>query len=379
VLFFGSNFIPVKRYARETGDGMFFQWVMCTAIFISGPLVQFYLAIESPDKQVIFEPIAALGGMLWCTGNALSVPVIQCIGMGLGLLIWGAANLIAGWASSYFGILGQPKSPVPHAELNVAGAMVCLSSLAFFFFVKTSAAPEDKLVNNDEDVEERLYNGVGSGEDDTRGLLLEKKTSRGNWVDGLSPPVKKVVGFAMAIIAGLFFGVNFNPPFYLIGASDCTKLTAQNDCVYHSGKDRCLWSGTACVENPACVHSKNSVDYVFAHFTGIFLASTAYFLIYCCIKLLRGQVPQASPRIIVPGFLSGLGWAVAQICWFVANGALSPVVGFPIVATGPGLVAALWGVLVYKEIEGARNFLFLGAAFAVVVIGIILITFSKQD
>lgn len=28
VLFFGSNFIPIKKY--ETGDGMFFQFVVCT-------------------------------------------------------------------------------------------------------------------------------------------------------------------------------------------------------------------------------------------------------------------------------------------------------------------------------------------------------------
>jgi len=304
--------------------------------------------------------------------------VIQCIGMGLGLLIWGAANLSAGWASSYFGILGQPKSPVPHAELNVAGAMVCLSSLAFFFFVKTSAAPEDKTVNHDEDVEERLYQGTEDS-DDGRELLLEKKTSRKNWIDGMSPPVKKTVGFTMAIVAGMFFGVNFNPPFYLIGPSDCSKLTTENDCTYHAGKDRCMWAEKACVENPACIHSKDAIDYVFAHFTGIFLASTVYFLIYCCFKLASGHTPQASPRIIVPGFLSGLGWAIAQISWFVANGALSPVVSFPIVTTGPGLVASLWGVLVYKEIEGPRNFLFLGSAFSVVVIGILLITFSKQD
>lgn len=30
VLFFGSNFIPIKKY--ETGDGMMFQFVVCTGI-----------------------------------------------------------------------------------------------------------------------------------------------------------------------------------------------------------------------------------------------------------------------------------------------------------------------------------------------------------
>ena len=33
-IFWGSNFVPVKEY--PTGDGFFFQWVMCTAIFVAG-------------------------------------------------------------------------------------------------------------------------------------------------------------------------------------------------------------------------------------------------------------------------------------------------------------------------------------------------------
>ena len=38
VVFFGTNFVPVKRF--ETGDGMFFQWVMCSAIFCWGLVLQ---------------------------------------------------------------------------------------------------------------------------------------------------------------------------------------------------------------------------------------------------------------------------------------------------------------------------------------------------
>ena len=33
VVFFGTNFVPVKRVA--IGDGVFFQFIMCTAIFIT--------------------------------------------------------------------------------------------------------------------------------------------------------------------------------------------------------------------------------------------------------------------------------------------------------------------------------------------------------
>ena len=37
VAFFGSNFVPVKKF--ETGDGVFFQFILCTAIWVVGNIV----------------------------------------------------------------------------------------------------------------------------------------------------------------------------------------------------------------------------------------------------------------------------------------------------------------------------------------------------
>ena len=81
VVFFGSNFVPVKKF--ETGDGIFFQWVLCTGVFITGLIVN--IALGFPK----FQPWAMLGGAIWCTGNIMSVPVIKMIGLSMGLLIWG--------------------------------------------------------------------------------------------------------------------------------------------------------------------------------------------------------------------------------------------------------------------------------------------------
>jgi len=44
-------------------------------------------------------------------------------------------------------------------------------------------------------------------------------------------------------------------------------------------------------------------------------------------------------------------WGIATSGWFVANKVLSEAVAFPIVSTGPGVVASLLGVLVFKEIK----------------------------
>ena len=34
------------------------------------------------------------GGMIWCFGNVTVVPIVKCIGLGLGLCIWGSSNMV---------------------------------------------------------------------------------------------------------------------------------------------------------------------------------------------------------------------------------------------------------------------------------------------
>ncbi|RMC13855.1 hypothetical protein DUI87_08938 [Hirundo rustica rustica] len=116
------------------------------------------------------------------------------------------------------------------------------------------------------------------------------------------------------------------------------------------------------------------LDYVFAHFSGIFLTSTIYFLIYCAV---RKNKPYVYPQAILPGFVSGVLWAIANCCWFLANHYLSAVVSFPIITAGPGLVAAMWGVLVFKEIKGLKNYVLLSVSFCIILAGSLSTAFSK--
>uniref|UniRef100_A0AC34RNW5 Uncharacterized protein n=1 Tax=Panagrolaimus sp. JU765 TaxID=591449 RepID=A0AC34RNW5_9BILA len=39
-----------------------------------------------------FNLTAALGGVLYATGNIASVPIVKGIGIGLGMLIWGSVQ-----------------------------------------------------------------------------------------------------------------------------------------------------------------------------------------------------------------------------------------------------------------------------------------------
>jgi len=147
VFCFGSNFLPVKKFEKQTGDGMFFQWVMCMAIWCVGLVVQAIRGFPA------FEPLAMLGGFLWCTGNILSVSVIQLIGLGLGLLLWGLANLLMGWSSGTFGLFGLTKQTVPRPVYNYVGVAIEVVALVLYFFVKpnTTAHREDSLTGESTD------------------------------------------------------------------------------------------------------------------------------------------------------------------------------------------------------------------------------------
>jgi len=119
----------------------------------------------------------------------------------------------------------------------------------------------------------------------------------------------------------------------------------------------------------------NLATYIFPHFCGIFLTSAAFVMGYAAF---RRNSPKLFPEITLPGFVSGCIWSVAQIGFFYANANLGMVVSFPLITVGPGLVGALWGVFVFREIVGLRNYILLACAFAFAIAASVCIALSKQ-
>ena len=105
-----------------TQDGMFFQFMMACGVFTVGTCK---LDDASPSTNLIWvqdtssmQSMATLSSsrlLCWeascgrlvtyfvnaealndATGNLMSVPIIKCIGISLGLLIWGATNMMIG-------------------------------------------------------------------------------------------------------------------------------------------------------------------------------------------------------------------------------------------------------------------------------------------
>jgi len=324
VLFFGSNFVPVKKY--ETGNGLFFQWILCTSIWMTGLIVNLIKTsfTDGLVTTINFYPFAMLGGALWVIGNVMVVPIIKSIGMALGMCIWGTANLLVGWASGTFGLFDLTKETVPKPTYNYIGVSFAVISVMMFVFIKSNTGEENQ--NNLTEVEALL--------NDSREIVER------SWIEKLPPTRKRIFGCVMSVISGIFYGVNFDPPQYLMD--------------HHA--------------------SANGLDYVFSHFSGIFAMSTVLMLIYCIVSKNK---PALYPQIVLPGMISGVMWAIAQTCWFIANEKLEMVVAFPIISTVPALVASFWGVIVFKEIQGTRNYIFLGLAFLCIFVAVTLITLSK--
>ena len=91
-----------------------------------------------------------------------------------------------------------------------------------------------------------------------------------------------------------------------------------------------------------------------------------------------GVTPSPYQDLIVPGFVSGVGWAIGQISWFIANDNLGLVVSFPIICLGPSIVGCLWSVFLFKEIRGVRNYVLLLASFIILAIAATCTVFAKN-
>jgi len=256
------------------------------------------------------------------------------VGLSIGLLLWGTSSMLWGWAQGRFGLFGLAEETVPHSILNYVGVGVAVVALALYAFIKPSdnSSEEEVKQSLDKPLLDKATDDVEAQEED----------AKGNWLDRQSATAKRIIGVCMAIISGLLYGSTFIPVQYQVD----------------NGQD------------------PNNAHYIFSHFCGIFLASIMYFIFYCAIMC--GQ-PFINPKVTLPAFISGIMWAIAQSSWFIANRNLSQVVSYPLVTGGPGLVAAIWGVLLFKEIQGTRNFIMLGIAFTGTIASSVIVALSSIE
>ena len=85
---------------------MFFQWLMAIGALLVGLL--FHIGV---NHQPPFLSFSISGGILWATGNVLTVPTLKLVGIGMTQTMVGLANAVGGWISG---------------RLDISFAMDCL-------------------------------------------------------------------------------------------------------------------------------------------------------------------------------------------------------------------------------------------------------------
>ena len=284
-------------------------------------------------------------GILWTTGNLVTVFCIKTCGLSVGLLIWGTTSLIMGWAGGRFGIFGvHPQIPKTTGQLGMNYASVIFAALSgiFFLFIKSSPTRTRDVAytvqyNDEPDVElgkeMRLTDGTGDGTETDFPFL-----------DRLSDNVQKTLGCSLAALAGLFYGLMFIPDQYI-----------------RDHKEKFVYHG----EDPP----NNGLYYIHSQYSGILLSSLFYFIVYAAI---RRNKPMINPSICIPAMVSGTMWGIANIGFILAISALGSAVAYPIVNVLPGVVSSLWSLFLFREIQGGRNYIFLALGMVVRILAAVL-------
>ncbi|KYR00559.1 transmembrane protein [Tieghemostelium lacteum] len=350
-IFFGSNYVPVKNY--PTGNGIAFAWVMSL-----GTLCTAYVAMFI-SKTFIFIPSGLLGGSIWAIGNFCVIPIVKTIGLGLGLLLWSCTSIITGFFVGKFGLFGLDKQVVPHPVYNWVGFACIVVAIIFFFFIEPTL--EDKKDKEDSSSSvnasgsKRRYSTSYKGSDyssiieEDHPMINDYTLSdynKGNSsnqegqmiFEKIPPPFKNIFGIVLSVLSGICYGVNMVP--------------------------MQLWKQTHASDSP--------LAFIFCHFSGIFLFNTVVFIVYAIIK----RPPQVFPQTILPSFLSGALWGIANCGLMVATQILGYTIGFPIGSSGPMIVSSLWSVLYFREIQGKKNLLILLGSFLFLGAGITLLALS---
>jgi hypothetical protein len=276
-------------------------------------------------------------GILWSTGNLVTVFCLKTTGLAVGLLIWGTTSLLMGWATGRFGALGI-KAQVPPTTtklvLNYASVVLAASSAIFFLFIKSTNAPHKppyEATNGKQIPVESIK---------TEAITLETEEVLDTdfpFLNRLSNPVQKVLGCTLAGLAGAFYGTMFIPDQYIRDHPE--KFIYKND-----------------------FPSNNGLYYVRSQYSGLLLASIFYFIVYCIFK--RNK-PSINPAIALPAMISGAMWAIANLGFIVAISSLKSAVAYPIVSVLPGIVTSLWSLFWFREIQGKKNYILLGCGMFV--------------
>eukprot|EP00931_Biecheleriopsis_adriatica_P027709 TRINITY_DN16617_c0_g1_i3.p1 TRINITY_DN16617_c0_g1~~TRINITY_DN16617_c0_g1_i3.p1 ORF type:complete len:469 (+),score=68.18 TRINITY_DN16617_c0_g1_i3:55-1461(+) len=122
----------------------------------------------------------------------------------------------------------------------------------------------------------------------------------------------------------------------------------------------------------------NATDVVFPQCLGIYVCSSAIYLLYAAIAKLSGwRVPHSAIR---PAYVSGCLWAAGFAFMVSGISVLGFSVGYTLDAVGPIVVASFLSVFMFKEITDRKQLMLYGLAFGLQLVGVVIMSaFGKQN
>ena len=330
----GSNYILLKRYNQ--GDGVFFQWLVCAGLWICGLIVNF---IQTPTHFYVF---AMIGGVIWCSGNFLIIPMIRLVGFNTGVLIWSLVFMGTGWSTGLVYLVGVPPDRLCVPFLNYGGLVMCISGVILLAFLKDKKSISIPIMRRSYSTYNDLYITMAPVSTPHNKAMYEGWWIVNRLIGRLSPFKKKVIGYALSILMGIAWGTHFLPMQILL-------VLATRDSYY----------------------SARALDYIFPYATGVLITSTlvtALYSVYMCNK------PIILAQSILPALTVGVLTGVAISLWAYLNQVMTPAIAFPIIATGTPTVGFLTSVIAYR---GWKNVFILFVSVFVILFGTCLVLLSK--
>eukprot|EP00002_Diphylleia_rotans_P020106 TRINITY_DN3896_c0_g1_i2.p1 TRINITY_DN3896_c0_g1~~TRINITY_DN3896_c0_g1_i2.p1 ORF type:complete len:324 (+),score=68.24 TRINITY_DN3896_c0_g1_i2:547-1518(+) len=321
-----------------------FAWAMSMGSLLVGFLCTLF-------NKLIFVPSGLIGGGLWSIGNLMTIIAIRLIGLGPAYSIWCIACLVSGWLCGRLGSFGIGKPDIQSEALNILGALVGVSAIVVFYYVrKNEQLEDDEWVGYEK---YRPYRGAkltsdsAAVNDDQLDLTGESKGFLAV-LDNLEKTPKQILGVFLACLIGIIYGFTGIPnQLWYEGKQDDEDKTGDDDYT--------------------------PLDFIFSQFIAIFLFNSFVFMGYI---IYNNNQPQIFPETILPSMFCGFVWGIASALNFISNGQLSYGISFPMVCMGPVIVTALWSVLYFKEISHPKHLRMLMIALVLNLVGVLFIAFS---
>ena len=336
-VFYGVQYVPCKKY--NTYDGCVFQWFMACGIMIGGVLLEtiglLWLDWPATDPQVILHGIAC--GAIWGLANFMVIPLLHLTGLALGFTLYHIVNLVTGYTTSRFGLLGMKQDVGTMPLLRDFGVAVLIVSFVALCFVEPENEQKEisKKVDQDLAMESTFMEEAGG---QSPPLRIKEKEYFSIWIENKRN--RRFVGIALSVFAGIAPGLNTMP----------------FDLWKHNTPEGARMS---------------DIQFVFSQCLGVFLMSSLLYWIQATYATVRGKLVHHVP--IRPALIGGLLWVLGDITMLSAISGVGYAAGYTIGAVGPTLVASCISFFIYKEIKERKQRIYFATAFGLQLAGVLMI------